>query len=78
LKKTGDSAKVVDRAKTRAETKPGTVGVKVSILSPEAELKDKITIDEELLEKIKNNIKEKESESKIKIKSSMKSKRKKK
>src|SRR3989344_6648695 len=31
LKKTGDSAKVVDRAQARAETKPGTVGIKVSI-----------------------------------------------
>jgi len=58
LKKTGDSAKVVDRAQSRAETKPGTVGVKVSILSPHAILKDKIKIDEELLKKIRNNLKE--------------------
>lgn len=55
LKKTGDSAKVVDRAKTRAETKPGTVGVKVSILSPTAILKDKININEELLSEIRKN-----------------------
>jgi small subunit ribosomal protein S3 len=46
LKKTGDTAKVVDKAKARAETKPGTVGVKVSILRPDAELKDKINIQE--------------------------------
>ena len=32
LKKTGDDAKVVDRAQAKAQTKPGTVGVKVSIL----------------------------------------------
>lgn len=55
LKKTGDSAKVVDRAQSRAETKPGTVGVKVSILSPEAKLFDKINVNDELIEKIRNN-----------------------
>ena len=53
LKKTGDSAKVVDRAQARAETKPGTVGIKVAILSPEAVLKDKINVDEELVKKMK-------------------------
>jgi len=58
LKKTGDSAKVVDRAQSRAETKPGTVGVKVSILSPYAILKDKIKIDEELIKKLKENSEE--------------------
>lgn len=55
LKKTGDGAKVVDRAQSRAETKPGTVGVKVSILSPHAILIDRIKIDEELLKKIEIN-----------------------
>ncbi|MDP2672523.1 MAG: 30S ribosomal protein S3 [Nanoarchaeota archaeon] len=54
LKKTGDSAKVVDRAQSRAETKPGTVGIKTAILSPYAILKDKITIDEELINKLKS------------------------
>ena len=52
LKKTGDSAKVVDRAKAVAQTKPGTVGVKVSILSPHAILKDKIVIDDAMINKI--------------------------
>lgn len=60
LKKTGDSAKVVDRAQSKAQTKPGTVGVKVSILSPDVELKDKVDVNEELIKKIKNNIKETE------------------
>ena len=55
LKKTGHSAKVVDRAKSRAETKPGTVGVRVSILAPDAKLLDRIKIDEELISKIKSN-----------------------
>ncbi len=55
LKKTGDSAKVVDRAQARAETKPGTVGIKVSILSPHAVLKDRISIDNNLKERLKIN-----------------------
>ena len=55
LKKVGESANVVDVAKSRAETRPGTVGVKVSILSPHAKLKDKIVIDESFIEKIKQN-----------------------
>lgn len=56
LKKTGESAKVVDRAQSRAETKPGTVGIKVAILSPYAILTDKITIDEELINKLKSKV----------------------
>jgi len=55
LKKTGDSAKVVDRAQSSAQTKPGIVGVKVSILSPHAILKDRITIDDDLLQKLRTN-----------------------
>ncbi len=55
LKKTGDSAKVVSRAQARAETKPGTVGVKVSILSPHAILKDRIKINEDLINQLKEN-----------------------
>ncbi len=55
LKKTGDSAKVVDVAQARAETKPGTVGIIVSILSPHAKLFDKITIDDEMIRKLKEN-----------------------
>jgi small subunit ribosomal protein S3 len=61
LKKTGDTAKVVDRAQARAETKPGTVGIKVSILSPHAILKDKIFINEKLITKLKSNEQEFES-----------------
>lgn len=68
LKKTGDAAKVVDRAKARAETKPGTVGVRVSILSPDAKLLDRITIDEEMINKIKLNTSEIEEKSKEKTK----------
>ncbi len=60
LKKIGDSAKVVDRAQSRAETKPGTVGIKVSILSPNVILKDSVKVDESLIEKIKGNVETKE------------------
>jgi len=55
LKKTGDSAKVVDRAKAVAQTKPGTVGVSVSILRPDAKIYDRIIIDEALISKLKMN-----------------------
>ena len=78
LKKTGHSAKVVDRAQSRAETKPGTVGIKVSILSPDAKLIDRINIDEELISRIKSNeiqLKEEVKESKIKKKKLTKEKK---
>ncbi len=55
LKKTGDPAKVVDRAQSRAETKPGTVGVQVSILRPDAKLLDRVKINDELIAKLKSN-----------------------
>ncbi len=55
LKKTGDEAKMVDRAQAKAQTKPGTVGVKVSILRPGVKLKDKITIDDALITKLREN-----------------------
>jgi len=66
LKKTGDSAKVVDKAQSRGETKPGTIGVKVSILPPTAILKDRIKLNEEFFENIRKNIEEKKPEEKIK------------
>jgi len=66
LKKTGDPAKIVDRARARAETKPGTVGVKVAILSPNVKLKDKIEIDDEMIKKLKENVKVKKSKTKKK------------
>ncbi|MAG79155.1 30S ribosomal protein S3 [Candidatus Pacearchaeota archaeon] len=65
LKKTGDSAKVVDRAQSKAQTKPGVVGVKVSILSPHVKLLDKVNIDDELIEKLKTNSVKPKIENKI-------------
>src|SRR3989338_2975293 len=64
LKKTGDSAKVVDKAQSVAQTKPGTVGIKVSILRPDAHLHDKIVIDEALIGKLNINAINNEEESK--------------
>jgi len=56
LKKTGDAAKVVDRAEAVADTKQGVVGIKVSILSPDAKLHDKINLNKELYDEIKRNV----------------------
>ena len=53
LKKTGDSAKIVDRAQAIAQTRPGTIGIKVSILSPYAKIDDRIIIDEEFIKNMK-------------------------
>jgi small subunit ribosomal protein S3 len=71
LRKVGDTAKVVDRAKAVAQTRPGTVGVKVSILSPDAILSDKINLNAEMIGKLKMNsiiIEEEKEEKKIKKK----------
>ena len=70
LKKTGDSAKVVDRAQAVAQTRPGTIGVKVAILSPYAIMTDKIVINDEFIRKMKEQ--EKETENKPKIKKARK------
>ena len=74
LKKTGDSAKVVDKAQSRAETKPGTVGIKVSILPPDAVLKDKITLDESFIQQLRNKLTEVE----VKVEKTKKTKKSKK
>jgi len=55
LKKTGDTAKIVNRAEARAETLPGTIGIKVSILPPNVKIHDKIEVNEELMSKIRLN-----------------------
>jgi len=58
LKKTGDTAKVVRRAQAQAITIPGVAGIKISILAPDAELHDKIIVDEALLQKVRLEVKE--------------------
>lgn len=62
LKKTGDSAKVVDKAQAVAQTKPGTVGIKVAILSPHAPMTDRIVVDESLINTLKENNQREESQ----------------
>ncbi len=46
LKKTGESANLLSRAKTVAQTKPGTTGIKVAILPKGVKIMDKIEIEE--------------------------------
>jgi len=53
LKKTGDPAKVVDKAQSQAITVPGVVGIQVAILPPDAHIHDKVVIDDKVLEQIK-------------------------
>ena len=55
LKKTGDAAKVVDRAESVAQTKQGIVGIKVAILAPGIEMCDQINVDKEFMEAVKKN-----------------------
>lgn len=74
LKKTGHAAKVVDRAQSRAETKPGTVGVQVSVLSPDAVLLDRIDVNDEMIQKMKDNLIFEEEEIKPKKKKAVKRK----
>jgi len=66
LKKTGDSANVVDRAESVATTKQGVVGIKVAILAPGVKVHDQITIDDEFMNKIKKNSTLKEVEETVK------------
>lgn len=53
LKKTGEPSKAVDRAQAKSYTKPGVVGVKVAILSPDVKMIDQIEITDEYLAKLK-------------------------
>ncbi len=63
LKKTGGSLNIVNSAKATAFTRPGAIGVKVSIVPKNARIPDKIEINSELIEKeIKERIAEAESE----------------
>ena len=64
LKKTGDPAKVVERAQSQAITLPGVVGIKVSILPPEAHIHDRIVVDEALKAKLRTPIEEPKVEEK--------------
>ena len=58
LKKTGDPAKIVDRAQSQATTIAGVVGVSVAILRPDAVLSDQIKLDENTKQKIRISVTE--------------------
>tara|TARA_Y100000310_G_C20601082_1_gene773064 strand:- start:104 stop:784 length:681 start_codon:yes stop_codon:yes gene_type:complete len=75
LKKVGETAKVVDRAQAISKTKPGAVGVKVSILSPKAKLYDKIEINDEFISKIMENRENLKKEGSAKVKKQAKKKK---
>jgi small subunit ribosomal protein S3 len=69
LKKVGDSAKVVNRAKSIALTKLGISGIKVAILPPDAVIHDKIIITDEIKRMINRTF---ETEEKPKVKKTKK------
>lgn len=58
LKRSGEPAKLVDRAQAQATTLQGVVGIKVSILKRDTDLKDKIHVNEEMKQKIKTTFEE--------------------
>lgn len=62
LKKTGDTAKIVNRAKSTAKTVAGVVGIKVSILPPDVHIHDQIIVNEEMKSKIRSNALELENQ----------------
>jgi small subunit ribosomal protein S3 len=55
LKKTGDPSKVVTKASAQARTQMGVIGIKVSILPPDAHIHDQIKINDSLLSLIRQN-----------------------
>ncbi|MBU0957441.1 MAG: 30S ribosomal protein S3 [Nanoarchaeota archaeon] len=56
LKKTGDTAKVVNKAQAISQTQPGVTGIKVSILPPDAKIEDRIIIDDKIRAKINQDL----------------------
>jgi small subunit ribosomal protein S3 len=75
LKKTGDAAKVVDRAEATATTKQGVVGIKVAILAPGIRMVDQIVVDDELIEAVKKNATFEEVEETVKKKAKRRKKK---
>jgi small subunit ribosomal protein S3 len=55
LKKTGDPSKVVNKAFSQATTISGVVGIKISILPPNAHIHDRVVIDEQVKANIKTD-----------------------
>ncbi len=76
LKKTGDSAKIVDRAQASAKDKKGIVGIKVAILAGDAKVHDKFEVDKVMMDKVEENseFEKSEIEKKVEKKASKKKK----
>ena len=68
LKKTGDSSNQVDYAESTALTKKGIVGIKVSILTADKKMPDRIDVDDDMMAEIKKNIVFEEEEVVTKVK----------
>jgi len=70
LKKTGDAANVVDRAESVAQTPMGVIGIKVSILSPDVKIHDKIELNQDIFDQMKKNniFREEKKEKKVRRK----------
>lgn len=68
LKKTGDAAKIVDKAQATGKTMAGIVGVKMAILPPDRKIHDQIIIDNNIRVKINTEIIEEVEEIKTKSK----------
>jgi len=49
LKRTGQTSELVSKAQAVAKTKPGTIGVKVMILSPDVKIPDRIKVNKEVV-----------------------------
>lgn len=73
LKKTGDPAKIVNKAQATAITRMGITGIKVAILPPDANIHDRIIIGDIIKNKIKTEITEEVVE-KVKKRKSRKTK----
>ncbi len=56
LKKTGEPSKVVQKAMAQAVTQMGVIGIKVSILPPNAHIHDQIIVNEHMLGAIKQSV----------------------
>ncbi len=62
LKKTGEPSKIVNRAIAQAKTQQGVIGIKVSILPPDAKIHDRIVVDDLMKGQIRLNSIEKPKE----------------
>ena len=56
LKKTGEPSKVVQKAMAQATTPMGVIGIKISILPPDAHIHDQIIVNEAMLQSIRQNL----------------------